>query len=108
MTGSAATLPIIRVVDARGTNVGWQLRAGVRGLPRSVQLGVRRIVAMAVSTCGLHASGDVAARHGHDVRLAGARRGTGAGSFDVTIEVEAVLPSTRGDQVTAGITFDVR
>jgi hypothetical protein len=107
-SGFRARVPGIRVVDTRGTNAGWQLRATVAGVRGSVELGVHSVVAMARSTDGLSAVAAADADRGGSVRLVRAERGTGAGSFDVSLEVEAELPHARGDQVSVSIAFIVR
>ncbi len=98
----------VRVVDARGKADGWQLRIVLPELGgRQATASIRRVLAMAASTSGIHARVDVALDRYGDARLLSADRDAGLGAFDVSLTVEARTSTAKPRRFTTPLRFEL-
>lgn len=113
------TVEHLVMVDARGTNQGWTLRAGVASLSidgetaaptnhqPQIDVRVQRVVANAASIDGVHATGRAMTVLDRPARVLDADAGAGSGSFEITLSLEVTLPGSTSDHTRAVLRFDV-
>ena len=110
------TLRGIRVVDARGQQAGWKLRATVHDVGSGLGterfrtrapllVHVTRVTAMADSTRGIHARATTGLVLGRRGWLVAAEPGSGDGAFDVDLDLQIEAADVGGRRLRGAITF---